>query len=129
MPFFFPSPNKGVFEFEIELKIEGEMDYNLAALKLFCGQLKDASPVISSSPSAMTLGPILFQRAWLQGVLVSGLEEGHFILDDGSDIVELSLPNELRPQDWKKGMYVMVIGVYVINTSDPPLIKDEAYQN
>ncbi|KAL5975057.1 hypothetical protein ACLOJK_031733 [Asimina triloba] len=41
------------------------MDYNLAALKLFCGQLKDAQPT-SSSPSSLSLGSILFQRAWLQ---------------------------------------------------------------
>ncbi|KAJ8650999.1 hypothetical protein MRB53_004022 [Persea americana] len=98
------------------------MDYNLAALKLFCGQLKHARQTPSSSP-AMTIGSILFQRAWLQGVLVLGSEEGQFILDDGSSVVELSLSNEFRLHEWKSGMYVMVVGVLVIRVDDPPLIK------
>ncbi|XP_058074981.1 uncharacterized protein LOC131223560 [Magnolia sinica] len=97
------------------------MDYSLAALKLFCVQLKDARPTVT--PSAMTLGSILFQRAWLQGILVSDMEEGCFVLDDGSGTVELSLSNEFRHQEWKTGMYVMVVGIYVIRTIDQPFIK------
>ncbi|URE34823.1 OB-fold nucleic acid binding domain containing protein [Musa troglodytarum] len=88
------------------------MDYSLAALKLFCGELKDVRPA-SASSSAATLFGILFQRAWLQGVLVSGTDEGRFLLDDGSDVVELLLSAESQPQQWKIGMYVMVVGPYV----------------
>ncbi|XP_031488502.1 uncharacterized protein LOC116256307 [Nymphaea colorata] len=97
------------------------MDYTLAALKLFCGQLQYARP--TSSPSAMTLGGILFQRAWLQGVLVSGQDEGCYILDDGTDVIELQLSNEFQQEQWKKGMYVMVIGVYVVRPEELPMIK------
>lgn len=43
------------------------MDYSLAALKLFCGELKDVCAAsASASSSAATLFGILFQRAWLQ---------------------------------------------------------------
>ncbi|KAF9596720.1 hypothetical protein IFM89_012919 [Coptis chinensis] len=93
------------------------MDYNLKALKLLSGQLKNArQSQVSSTPSALTLFGKLFQRAWLQGILVSGsTEQGHFILDDGSGIIELSLSNEFRQRNWKLGIYVMVVGhmVYV----------------
>ncbi|XP_064938650.1 uncharacterized protein LOC135592875 isoform X1 [Musa acuminata AAA Group] len=90
------------------------MDYSLAALKLFCGELKDVCAAsASASSSAATLFGILFQRAWLQGVLVSGTDEGRFLLDDGSDVVELLLSAESQPQQWKIGMYVMVVGPYV----------------
>ncbi|XP_042476192.1 uncharacterized protein LOC122057899 isoform X2 [Macadamia integrifolia] len=97
------------------------MDFSLAALKLLCGQLKHAKG--TSSPSAMTLGGIIFQRAWLQGVLISGCEEGRFVLDDGSGIIELFLSKDFLTQDWKTGMYVMVVGLYVARTGDLPLIK------
>ncbi|XP_010242938.1 PREDICTED: uncharacterized protein LOC104587154 [Nelumbo nucifera] len=97
------------------------MDYSLAALKLLCGQLKDAQP--TSSPSAMTIGGILFQRAWLQGVLVSGSEEGRFVLDDGSGIIELSLSNDFRPPEWKTGMYIMVVGFVVLRAGELPMMK------
>ncbi|KAG1347512.1 hypothetical protein COCNU_06G013410 [Cocos nucifera] len=101
------------------------MDYSLAALKLLCCQLKDAHPT-TSFPSAMTLYGILFQRAWLQGVLVSGWEEGRFVLDDGSDVIELGMSSESRPQEWKTGMYVMVVGHFVAAPAQSggfPLIK------
>ncbi|KAF5185263.1 Pentatricopeptide repeat-containing protein [Thalictrum thalictroides] len=99
-----------------------EMDYRLAALKLMCVQLKNARQ--TSTPSAMALSDILFQRAWLQGILVScSEEEGVFILDDGSGLVELSLSNEFRYRNWKLGMYVMVVGACTIRTGEPPLMK------
>ncbi|XP_008794054.1 uncharacterized protein LOC103710189 isoform X4 [Phoenix dactylifera] len=101
------------------------MDYSLAALKLLCCQLKDARPT-TSSPSAMTLYGILFQRAWLQGVLVSGCEEGRFVLDDGSDVIELGMCSESGSQEWKTGMYVMVVGHFVAAPAQSgglPLIK------
>ncbi|KAG0500727.1 hypothetical protein HPP92_000799 [Vanilla planifolia] len=99
------------------------MDYNLAALKLFCGQLKNALHVSSSPPAlpALSIHGIRFQRVWLQGVLVSGVDEGRFLLDDGSGVIELSLQARLKPQDWKSGMYVLVVGPYMAD--NPPQIK------
>ncbi|XP_042426489.1 recQ-mediated genome instability protein 2-like isoform X1 [Zingiber officinale] len=94
------------------------MDYNLAALKLFSGELKDARPSTSSSSPASIIYGILFQRAWLQGVLVSGSDEGRFLLDDGSGVVELLFSAESQPQQWKMGMYVMVVGPYVAAQSN-----------
>ncbi|RWW21723.1 hypothetical protein GW17_00014109 [Ensete ventricosum] len=109
------------------------MDYSLAALKLFCGELKDVRPASASSVAATLFG-ILFQRAWLQG---------RFLLDDGSDVIELLLSAESQPRQWKigrskttkltsfdpppmllqsksfplflavSGMYVMVVGPYI----------------
>ncbi|OAY66292.1 hypothetical protein ACMD2_06364 [Ananas comosus] len=107
------------------------MDYSLAALKLFCCHLNDVQPSSSSSSSssssaaAMTLFGILFQRAWLQGVLLSGHGDGRFLLDDGSGVVELSLSPESQPQEWKKGMYVMVVGPFTAlqSANALPLIK------
>ncbi|KAH7661215.1 RecQ-mediated genome instability protein 2 [Dioscorea alata] len=100
------------------------MDYSLAALKLFCGQLRSARQDNSTSSSANVLLGILFQRAWLQGVLISGSEEGRFLLDDGTGVVELSLSSEFQPQDWKIGLYVMVVGMYnALPVGGLPLIK------
>ena len=63
------------------------MDYSLAALKLVISQLKDAREVVSQN--SFTLGGILFQRAWLQGVLVpdSDADGGSLLLDDGIGII------------------------------------------
>lgn len=40
----------------------------------------------------------------VQGVMVSGSEEGQFVVDDGSGIVELSLSNEFQQHEWKSGL-------------------------
>ena len=79
------------------------MDYSLAALKLMCGQLKQAKE--TPSQSSFTLGGILFQRAWLQGVLVSiSHDRSTFILDDGSGVIELSIAADFLTQDhWQIG--------------------------
>ncbi|KAF8396487.1 hypothetical protein HHK36_018110 [Tetracentron sinense] len=97
------------------------MDYSLGALKLLREQLKHARE--TSSQTAMTLGTILFQRAWLQGVLVSGSDEGRFVLDDGTGLIDLSLSHDFRHREWKIGMYVMVVGGYFVRTGDSPMIK------
>ncbi|MQL83316.1 hypothetical protein Taro_015805 [Colocasia esculenta] len=119
------------------------MDFSLAALKLSCGALKDAvqapattppppsasssSPASAPSTSASTLFGILFQRAWLQGVLVSAAEEGEgrsFVLDDGTGLVELCLTKEiLQHEQLAAGMYVMVVGQFLPGAGDLPLIK------
>ncbi|EXB53715.1 hypothetical protein L484_008999 [Morus notabilis] len=105
------------------------MDYNLAAVKVVCSQLKEARQ--TASPKRMTLGGILFQRVWLQGVLVwASADSQKFILDDGTGLLHLHLSPSpdflLRP--WKIGMYVMVVGGYVIRTDEPPVIKNQIHQ-
>uniref|UniRef100_A0A5B7BL15 RecQ-mediated genome instability protein 2 n=1 Tax=Davidia involucrata TaxID=16924 RepID=A0A5B7BL15_DAVIN len=100
------------------------MDYSLAALKLLCVQLKSARE--TPSQSAMTLGGILFQRAWLQGILVSsddGGGGGGFLLDDGTGVIELSLAREFHNRQWNIGTYVMVVGGYFVRTGELPMIK------
>ncbi|XP_059659328.1 uncharacterized protein LOC132306108 [Cornus florida] len=101
------------------------MDYSLAALKLLCVQLKGARQ--TPSQSAMTLGGILFQRAWLQGILISAPSEedggGRFLLDDGTGVIELSLSGEFHNYQWKTGTYIMVVGGYFVRTGDLPMIK------
>ncbi|KAF5471018.1 hypothetical protein F2P56_011497 [Juglans regia] len=103
------------------------MDYRLAALKLLCAQLKDAKEM--ASQNAMSLGNILFQRAWLQGVLVSASDENDHVgapllLDDGTGVVQLALSSaDFRLRPWKTGMYVMVVGGFMARAAEPPIIK------
>ncbi|CAJ1979199.1 unnamed protein product [Sphenostylis stenocarpa] len=97
------------------------MDYSLAALKLLCSQLKQAGEV--PSQNSFALGGLLFQRAWLQGVLVSASDTGSLLLDDGTGLIELSLTGEFRHRQWKLGMYVMVVGGYVARVGELPMIK------
>ncbi|RZC77132.1 hypothetical protein C5167_001321 [Papaver somniferum] len=95
------------------------MDFKLAALKLTSGQMKD----VLTSRSGMTFGGTLFQRAWVQGTLVAEIKKGYFYLDDGTGIIELQLSNEHLLRNWKIGMYVMVVGLLVMRTSESPLIR------
>ncbi|XP_011005819.1 PREDICTED: uncharacterized protein LOC105118353 isoform X1 [Populus euphratica] len=97
------------------------MDYSLAALKLLCVQLKDASE--TPSQNALTLGGILFQRAWLQGILVSNDGDGRLLLDDGTGVIELCLSADFRLRHWDLGMYVMVVGGYFVRHGETPMIK------
>ncbi|XP_020552629.1 uncharacterized protein LOC105170774 isoform X2 [Sesamum indicum] len=103
------------------------MDYSLAALKLLCVQLKSA--VQTPSQNSFTLGGILFQRAWLQGILVSAPcstdsgGNGQFLLDDGTGVIELILSGDFRSRRWEAGMYVMVVGGYFDRAGDLPMIK------
>ncbi|KAL5709673.1 hypothetical protein ACHQM5_020333 [Ranunculus cassubicifolius] len=96
------------------------MNYELAALKLLSSQLTKASP--DPSASSFSLSGILFQRAWLQGILVSGSsQDGNFLLDDGTGVIQLSLSSDFLHRNWNIGMYVMVVGVYI--SGEPPTIK------
>ncbi|XP_027911212.1 recQ-mediated genome instability protein 2 [Vigna unguiculata] len=97
------------------------MDYSLAALKLLCSQLKQVGEV--ASQNSFTLGGLLFQRVWLQGVLVSVSDTGSLLLDDGTGLIELSLTGEFRQRSWQLGMYVMVVGGYVARAGELPMIK------
>ncbi|KNA21992.1 hypothetical protein SOVF_038040 [Spinacia oleracea] len=109
------------------------MDFSLAALKLMCAQLKQAKQIPSQSSSSYTYSGILFQRAWVQGLLISVSDSNEiaeddncsrFLLDDGTGVVELSLSQEyLNQNHWRTGMYVMVIGGYVVRAGEVPLIK------
>ncbi|XP_074319068.1 uncharacterized protein LOC141655995 [Silene latifolia] len=109
------------------------MDFKLAALKLTVAQLKEAIPHHSPA-SSFTLGNggVLFQRAWLQGLLVSNdinnatNSPPRFLLDDGTGIVELvSINNQFSQANWQNGMYVMVVGTYVDRSDkhELPLIR------
>ncbi|AEE28284.1 putative recQ-mediated genome instability protein [Arabidopsis thaliana] len=100
------------------------MDYSLAAVKMLCSQLRDAKP--TPSQNAASLGGVLFQRAWLQGVLVpfsGGGGDNCLVLDDGTGLLELGLTNDFALRQWKSGMYVMVVGVYQVRTGQIPLLK------
>ncbi|XP_055836135.1 uncharacterized protein LOC129904597 isoform X1 [Solanum dulcamara] len=103
------------------------MDYNLAALKVFCSQLNNAKATTTQqSQPAFTLSGILFQRVWLQGILVSTPTtdpSGRFLLDDGTGVIELQLLGDFLTLSWEKGMYVMVVGVYFVQKGGLPLIK------
>ncbi|KAL8525303.1 hypothetical protein ACS0TY_014797 [Phlomoides rotata] len=103
----------------------GKLDYNLAALKLLCVQLKSAT--LAPSQNAFALGAILFQRAWLQGVLISvpssDADADPFLLDDGTGVIQLNLNAEFLSRRWEAGMYVMVVGGYVVRPDDLPMIK------
>ncbi|KAK9676904.1 hypothetical protein RND81_11G108900 [Saponaria officinalis] len=116
------------------------MDFNLGALKLLSHQLKQAKQT-SSKPSSYTLGGgVLFQRAWLQGVLVSIINPDidndeqnnnssgllpRFLVDDGTGIIELLFNNKdlFAHTNWEIGMYVMVVGSYIARADEFPLIK------
>ncbi|VVA90491.1 unnamed protein product [Arabis nemorensis] len=100
------------------------MDYSLAAVKMLSSQLRDAKS--TPSQNSTSLGGVLFQRAWLQGVLVSNpviSGDNRMVLDDGTGLVELSLSSDFAIRQWKSGMYLMVVGVYVIRNGDIPLLK------
>ncbi|KAM5584363.1 hypothetical protein ABKV19_003967 [Rosa sericea] len=98
------------------------MNYELAAVKLLCAHLKHA--VESPSENAMDLHGILFQRAWLQGILVWASPNGdRLLLDDGTGVIELCLTPEFRRRPWRIGMYVMAVGRYTVRTDKPPMIQ------
>ncbi|CAN6298244.1 unnamed protein product [Urochloa humidicola] len=108
------------------------MDYSLAALKIFGSQLADATEAPSSegTSAAQMLYGIRFQRAWIQGVILSAsyseAGDGRILLDDGSCIADLFvLPREAEGRLWRPGMYVMVIGAYIAGESKDnyPAIK------
>ncbi|KAL6195893.1 hypothetical protein ACLB2K_031510 [Fragaria x ananassa] len=98
------------------------MDYSQAAVKLLCAHLKQA--VESPLDNAMNLDGILFQRAWLQGILVSASPDSdRFLLDDGTGLIELCLSPDFRRRSWTVGMYVLALGRYTLRTDEPPMIQ------
>lgn len=127
------------------------MDYNLAALKVTCLQLKTARQL--HSQSGASLNGILFQRAWLQGILVTSPTDdgdGRYLLDDGTGLIELFMIGDVRTRKFEigsfifshisfnslllylifsyimcvcAGMYLMVVGVFCVRDGDVPLLK------
>ncbi|KAK1373527.1 RecQ-mediated genome instability protein 2 [Heracleum sosnowskyi] len=100
------------------------MDYSLAALKVLCIQLKAARQ--ADSQSGASLNGILFQRAWVQGVLVTSPTDdadGRFILDDGTGLIQLAMIGEFSKRKFESGMYLMVVGGFYVRQGDVPLIK------
>ncbi|XP_017247945.1 uncharacterized protein LOC108219161 [Daucus carota subsp. sativus] len=102
------------------------MDYKLAALKLTCVQLKAARQIQTNSQSRASLNGILFQRAWLQGILVTSPSDdadGRYVLDDGTGVIELVLVGDISNHKFETGMYLMVVGVFLVRDGDIPLLK------
>ncbi|CAM6123561.1 unnamed protein product [Calypogeia fissa] len=86
------------------------MDMSLLAPKLFVAELQAAVQVEMQGSEAFALGELTFQRVWLQGIVVTPLEHGTLVLDDGSAVIELFLQKAHQAQVWEPGMYVLVNG-------------------
>ncbi|XP_059429025.1 uncharacterized protein LOC132162819 [Corylus avellana] len=103
------------------------MDYSLVALKLLCAQLKDATKM--APQNAMTLDGILFQRTWLQGVLVSAPDENNnveapLLLNDSTGVVKLSLNSaNSRLHPWKTDTKIFTLRIYSAGAVEPLVIK------
>ncbi|XP_044955094.1 uncharacterized protein LOC123405491 [Hordeum vulgare subsp. vulgare] len=96
------------------------MEYSLAALKVFVSQLEESTAAHSSegSSSAKMLFGIRFQRAYRQGVVVRAdynVGDGRLFVDGGSCVTELMLwPEDAKGMPWRPGMYVLIIGAYIL---------------
>ncbi|XP_019264995.1 PREDICTED: uncharacterized protein LOC109242615 isoform X3 [Nicotiana attenuata] len=101
------------------------MDYSLAALKLLCSQLKDAKETTTQkSNTAFTLEGILFQRAWLQGILVSTRNadpSGRFLLDDGTGVIELLLSGDFLNLSLEECILWLLEGILSVKAASPLL--------
>ncbi|XLR15770.1 hypothetical protein S83_043708, partial [Arachis hypogaea] len=82
--------------------------------------MKHAREVPNHSQSSYTLGGILFERVWLQDVLVSNTP---LVLDDSTGVIELSLGRDFLHCHWQLEMYVMVVGDYVVGTRNISMVK------
>ncbi|WOG95934.1 hypothetical protein DCAR_0415263 [Daucus carota subsp. sativus] len=88
------------------------MDYKLAALKLTCVQLKAARQIQTNSQS--------------RGILVTSPSDdadGRYVLDDGTGVIELVLVGDISNHKFETGMYLMVVGVFLVRDGDIPLLK------
>ncbi|KAG6541783.1 hypothetical protein Mapa_016796 [Marchantia paleacea] len=83
------------------------MDMTLRAPKMLIAELQAA---VHDGDFAM-LGQMKFQRVWLQGVVVSPLEHGTMVLDDGSGVIDLFLKKDHQALSWHPGMYILVTGI------------------
>ncbi|KAG6785450.1 hypothetical protein POTOM_011181 [Populus tomentosa] len=88
---------------------------------LICRIIRGHFYCYAPSQNASTLGGILLQRAWLQGILVSNDGGGRLLLDDGTGVIELCLSGDFRLRHWDLGMYVMVIRGYFVRPGETPV--------
>eukprot|EP00897_Mesotaenium_endlicherianum_P006360 jgi/Mesen1/5752/ME000292S04839 len=80
------------------------MDYTLAAPKLLISQLHLAKCTTREDGlNVHNVGGLIFQRIWIQGVIVPG-PEGVTLLDDGSGVIQLV------GKTTDAGSYVLVVG-------------------
>ncbi|KAH9551723.1 hypothetical protein CY35_09G028000 [Sphagnum magellanicum] len=99
------------------------MDYSLGAVKVLIAQLQAAQEVPRTGGVTMSLGSLLFQRAWLQGIIVESPDQESLWLDDGSGVLKLVFVKDLKMPSWKPGMYVLVIGAYLFASTGVPFLK------
>ncbi|RVW78287.1 hypothetical protein VitviT2T_021708 [Vitis vinifera] len=61
-----------------------------------------------TSQKDFTCSDALFQRAWLQGILISASDDaqGRFVLNDGTGIIHLPFSDTFFHRNWKVGMSV-----------------------
>lgn len=99
------------------------MDWKLHAPKLFIAQVCNSSVRIRKGlPTVRALGGLLFQRAWLQGVVLPGLSNvDDLYLDDGSGVIQLILLPKFRRPD--VGAYMLVLGLVHARPGHPIVIK------
>ncbi|KAG0564836.1 hypothetical protein KC19_8G144000 [Ceratodon purpureus] len=97
------------------------MDYSVAAVKMYVTHLKPAKPakeLTSNGGSAFAIGSLIFQRVWLQGVLVQESENTSLSLQDGTGV----LPLQIGQEALKPGMYVLVVGAYLLGADGSPFL-------
>ncbi|KAG0608879.1 hypothetical protein M758_8G140100 [Ceratodon purpureus] len=97
------------------------MDYSVAAVKMYVTHLKPAKPakeLTSNGGSAFAIGSLIFQRVWLQGVLVQESENTSLSLQDGTGV----LPLQIGQEALKPGMYVLVVGAYLLGADGSPYL-------
>jgi len=97
------------------------MDYSLAAVKMFVAHLKPAKPakeLASNGGAAFAIDSLIFQRVWLQGNLVLGTDNAGLSLQDGTGV----LPLQMGQESLKPGMYVLVVGAYLLGADGTPFL-------
>ncbi|XP_021812183.1 recQ-mediated genome instability protein 2 isoform X2 [Prunus avium] len=78
----------------------------------------------SNVPGYSPLLSLLLLHYLRQGILVHISADGECLyLDDGTGVIELSLRPEFRGRPWNIGMYVMVVGRYMVRADEPPMIQ------
>jgi len=62
---------------------------------------------------------ILFQRVWIQGMIID-VEDNYFVIDDGTGCIGVTTKNmkEPKPTQKKRGMYVLVLGTISVNENE-----------
>jgi len=63
---------------------------------------------------------ILFQRVWVQGLIIDVEDPHYFVIDDGTGCIGVITKNmkEPKPTQKKRGMYVLVLGTISVNENE-----------